>query len=78
MGRDSEAGRLEVTTEAGYLLVIEGEFGSWSGHVANLPIVLATGDTREEVEQLLREGIEIHLDETHADDLTAAVPGHRA
>ena len=79
MGRNSEAGGLAVTTEAGYKLVIEGELDSWSGHVADLPIVLAAGDTREEVEQLLREGIEIYLEETHADNVAAAaVPGQRA
>ena len=78
MERDSEAGRVEVTTEAGFLLVIEGEADNWSGHVANLPIILAAGDTRGEVEQLLREGIAMYLEETHADDVAAAAPGQRA
>jgi len=61
---------VEVTTEGG--------LDSWSGHVADLPIVLAAGDTREEAEQLLREGIEIYLEEVHADNVAVAAPGQRA
>jgi predicted RNase H-like HicB family nuclease len=46
---------------AGYLVVIEGETGSYSGYSPDLPGCVAAGDTSEEVVQLMREAIPLHI-----------------
>jgi predicted RNase H-like HicB family nuclease len=46
---------------AGYLIVIEGEPGSYSGYSPDLPGCVAVGDTPEEVAQLMREAIPLHI-----------------
>ena len=45
-----------------YLVVIENEGNSWGAYVPDLPGVGVAGDSQEEVEQLIREAIELHLD----------------
>jgi predicted RNase H-like HicB family nuclease len=45
-----------------YLVVIEREGESWGAYCPDLPGVGVVGDTREEVEQLIREAIAFHLD----------------
>jgi predicted RNase H-like HicB family nuclease len=45
-----------------YLVVIENEGASWGAYCPDLPGVGVAGDSREEVEQLIREVIEIHLE----------------
>jgi predicted RNase H-like HicB family nuclease len=45
-----------------YLVVIEHEGDSWGAYCPDLPGVGVAGDTREEVEQLIREAISLHLD----------------
>jgi predicted RNase H-like HicB family nuclease len=45
-----------------YLVVIENEGPSWGAYVPDLPGVGVVGDSREEVEQLIREAIEFHLE----------------
>ena len=45
----------------GYLVVIEGEAGSYSGYSPDLPGCVAAGDTPEEVLQLMREAIPLHI-----------------
>jgi predicted RNase H-like HicB family nuclease len=37
--------------------------GGWSAHVPDLPTILIGADTREEAETLLREAVELHLEE---------------
>ena len=44
-----------------YLAVIEHEGESWGAYCPDLPGVGVVGDTREEVEQLIRESILLHL-----------------
>ena len=45
-----------------YAVIFErGSDGGWWARAADLP-VFAAGDTREEAEELLREGIALHLD----------------
>jgi predicted RNase H-like HicB family nuclease len=46
---------------AGYLVVIEGEAGSYSGYSPDLPGCVAARDTPEEVVQLMREAIPLHI-----------------
>ena len=45
-----------------YLVVIEHEGVSWGAYCPDLPGVGVVGDTREEVEQLIREAIAFHLE----------------
>jgi predicted RNase H-like HicB family nuclease len=45
-----------------YLVVIEHEGDSWGAYCPDLPGVGVVGDTREEVEQLVREAISLHLE----------------
>jgi predicted RNase H-like HicB family nuclease len=69
MARDPEAGRV-ATVEAAeptgtapvYLVVIEAGPPNFSAYVPDLPGCIATGETREEVIELMREGIPFHLE----------------
>lgn len=45
-----------------YLVIIEHERDSWGAYVPDLPGVGVVGDSREGVEQLIREAIELHLE----------------
>lgn len=45
-----------------YLVVIEREGESWGAYCPDLPGVGVVGDTREEVEELIREAISLHLE----------------
>jgi predicted RNase H-like HicB family nuclease len=45
-----------------YLAVIEHEGRSWGAYCPDLPGVGVVGDTREVVEQLIREAIALHLE----------------
>lgn len=44
-----------------FLVVIEKANGNYSAYSPDLPGCVATGETREEVEQNMYEAIEIHL-----------------
>jgi predicted RNase H-like HicB family nuclease len=45
-----------------YLVVIEHEGDAWGAYCPDLPGVGVVGDTREEVDRLIREAIALHLD----------------
>jgi predicted RNase H-like HicB family nuclease len=45
-----------------YLVIIEHEGDSWGAYCPDLPGVGVVGDTREEVEELIRGAISFHLD----------------
>jgi predicted RNase H-like HicB family nuclease len=45
-----------------YLVVIEREGDSWGAYCPDLAGVGVVGRTREEVEQLIREAVSLHLD----------------
>jgi predicted RNase H-like HicB family nuclease len=45
-----------------YLVVIEREGDSWGAYCPDLPGVGVVGDSRAEVEELIREAISLHLD----------------
>jgi predicted RNase H-like HicB family nuclease len=45
-----------------YLVIIEHEGDSWGAYAPDLPGVGVVGDTRDEVERLIREAIAFHLD----------------
>jgi predicted RNase H-like HicB family nuclease len=45
-----------------YLVVIEKTKTGYSAYSPDLPGCVSTGETREEVEQNMREAVEFHLD----------------
>jgi len=45
-----------------YLVIIEHEGDSWGAYCPDLPGVGVGGDTREQVDRLIREAITFHLD----------------
>lgn len=49
-----------------YLVVIEGEGDAFSGYCPDLPGCVAAGDTRDEVKQLMREAIPLHVESLRA------------
>lgn len=46
---------------SGYAVVVEHEGDSWGAYVPELPGCVAVGDSREEVEDLIREAIVLHI-----------------
>lgn len=46
----------------GYAVIIEGENQSYSAYVPDLPGCVAAGKGVDEVEQLIREAIEFHIE----------------
>ncbi len=50
-----------------YLVVYEqAEDGAWGAYLPDLPGVVAGGESREEVERLIKEGVAIYLEESGA------------
>ena len=45
-----------------YILVFEKSATGWGAYVPDLPGVIATGQSRKVVSQLIREAIELHLE----------------
>ncbi|MCY4579155.1 MAG: type II toxin-antitoxin system HicB family antitoxin [Chloroflexi bacterium] len=45
-----------------YLAIIEKTDNGYSAYLPDLPGCIAAGDTREETEQLIREGVVYHLE----------------
>jgi predicted RNase H-like HicB family nuclease len=45
-----------------YAIVIETAGDNFSGYVPDLPVVIATGDTPDEVADLLRAAIDLYLE----------------
>jgi predicted RNA binding protein YcfA (HicA-like mRNA interferase family)/predicted RNase H-like HicB family nuclease len=52
----------EAEAMSEYLVVIEHEGDSWGADCPDLPGLGVVGETREEVEQLIREAIPFHLE----------------
>lgn len=50
-----------------YLVLYEKGPTSWGAYIPDLPGCVAAGDTLEEVKQLIREGMELHLDSMRED-----------
>ena len=57
-----------------YMVVIERGETSWGAHVPDLPGCIAVGETREEVVQLIREAIDLHIESLKEDGLPAPSP----
>ena len=57
-----------------YVVVYEKSNTGWGAYVPDLPGVIATGHTKEETQQLIREAIECHLDGLREDNLPIPEP----
>ena len=57
-----------------YAIVVENAGGSFGAYVPDLPGCVATGPSREEVEQFIREAIELHLEGMTEDGLPIPEP----
>jgi predicted RNase H-like HicB family nuclease len=57
-----------MTQIKGYEVVYEqGEDGGWGGYFPDGPTVYAAADSREEIQRLMEEGLDIWLEETAKD-----------
>jgi predicted RNase H-like HicB family nuclease len=62
-----------------YTAIIEKEPGTdWGAYVPDLPGCVAVGATREEVERLIREAIELHLQGMREDGEPIPAPSSTA
>ena len=57
-----------------YTVIYEKGPTSWGAYVPDLPGVITVGDTREEVEGLIREAIEFHLEGMKQEGLAIPPP----
>lgn len=58
-----------------YLVIFEpGSDGGWSAYVPDLPGLGVVGESREEADQLIREGIAIHIAGLREDGLPVPEP----
>ena len=57
-----------------YAAVFEQTSNGWSAYTPDLPGLGVAGATFEETEQLLREGIEFHIEGLHEDGLPIPEP----
>jgi predicted RNase H-like HicB family nuclease len=57
-----------------YMVVIERGEASWGAHVPDLPGCVAVAESREEVVDLIREAIRLHIDELRRDGLPVPKP----
>lgn len=60
-----------------YAIVIENAGSNFSAYVPDLPGCVATGDTIAEVEQLIREVIEFHLEGMRENGTSIPPPSSR-
>ncbi|HEY5213966.1 MAG TPA: type II toxin-antitoxin system HicB family antitoxin [Acidobacteriaceae bacterium] len=58
-----------------YLVIFErGNDGGWGAYAPDLPGLGVVGDTREDAEQLIREGIALHIAGLREDGLPIPEP----
>jgi len=60
-----------------YAIVIEKAKSSFSAYVPDLPGCIATGESIEEVERLIREAIVLHIEGMREDGILPPVPQSR-
>ncbi len=59
---------------ARYMVILERGDSSWGAHVPDLPGCIAAGATREEAVRLIREAIELHIEELKREGLPVPRP----
>ena len=57
-----------------YTVIFEKGPTSWGAYVPDLPGVISIGDSRDEVQQLIQEAIEFHLEGMKEDGLSIPPP----
>ena len=57
-----------------YMVVVERGESSWGAHVPDLPGCVAAGVTRDEVVDLIREAIALHIDSLKRDGIPVPKP----
>jgi predicted RNase H-like HicB family nuclease len=57
-----------------YVVVYEKSVTGWAAYVPDLPGVIATGSTKKETQQLIREAIELHLEGLREDKMPIPEP----
>ncbi|NKC13190.1 MAG: type II toxin-antitoxin system HicB family antitoxin [Gammaproteobacteria bacterium] len=57
-----------------YMVVIEEGESSWGAHVPDLPGCIAVGNSREEVVALIREAIDLHIEDLAAQEIPVPTP----
>lgn len=57
-----------------YTVIFEKGPASWGAYVPDLPGVITVGDSREEVERLIQEAIEFHLEGLREEGLPIPAP----
>jgi len=57
-----------------YTVIYEKGPTSWGAYVPDLPGVVTVGDSREEVESLVREAIEFHLEGLRSEGIEVPRP----
>lgn len=60
-----------------YAIVIEKAEGNFSAYVPDLPGCIATGASIEDIEQQIREAIQVHIEGMREDGEEIPVPGSR-
>ena len=57
-----------------YTVIYEKGPASWGAYVPDLPGVITVGDSRAEVEQLIQEAIQLHLEGLREEGLAIPTP----
>jgi predicted RNase H-like HicB family nuclease len=57
-----------------YTVIYEKGPTSWGAYVPDLPGVISVGDSRDEVERLIQEAIEFHLDGMREEGMSIPPP----
>ena len=57
-----------------YTVIYEKGATSWGAYVPDLPGVITVGDSREEVERLIQEAIEFHIEGMRKEGLAIPLP----
>jgi predicted RNase H-like HicB family nuclease len=57
-----------------YTVIYEQGPTSWGAYVPDLPGVIAVGDTRDEVERLIRVAVEFHLEGMRDEGMSVPPP----
>lgn len=57
-----------------YAVIYEKGPTSWGAYVPDLPGVISVGDSRDEVERLIQEAIEFHLEGLREEGLAIPTP----
>ncbi|OFX15160.1 MAG: hypothetical protein A2Z18_05680 [Armatimonadetes bacterium RBG_16_58_9] len=61
-----------------YTIIFERGESSWGAYVPDLPVCFAAAGTREEVEKLIREAVDLHVQDLHSRGEPIPEPTHFA